>query len=343
MEQITFPFFRLPAELQAKVLNNISLYSDLKQLCLVSKKFSDIAIPRLYYKLDLRTKDDFKTGVKVDWDFLDTQILPKIYSLLLNPANLCFVRILKTGVFGMESTILMNQLLPLFKEDSLLKFSYYTMETIFFPTPLQLKSLLDRQKHLQNLELYSHMVPWLEKFLDQHESSRKAIVKSFTKLVLGSSMEKKIQPLVNLLWPLKNLNLFLLQSLILNGSQIPDHDTHSIIKLFTSHYFFNLTKLVFIKINFKSTLILNNTPLLRSLIIHSCRLLQGSDLILEFPDSIQIQSITSWTNENIKVYTNGLSQYQRLRYLINGNTLYFVYYANQVLIVFIRISYTIMP
>lgn len=56
MDKPAFPFLRLPVELQVKVANNIGLSFDLKALHLTSKEVSDIATPRLYYKVDLRRK-----------------------------------------------------------------------------------------------------------------------------------------------------------------------------------------------------------------------------------------------------------------------------------------------
>lgn len=59
MDELASPFLRLPVELQIKVLNNISLYSDLKALRMTSKELSNIATPRLYRKVDLRMSDDY--------------------------------------------------------------------------------------------------------------------------------------------------------------------------------------------------------------------------------------------------------------------------------------------
>ena len=68
---------------------------------------------------------------------------------------------LKTGQFGPKSTLLINRLLPLLRENFLTKFSYFTQAIDCFPTPAQLQYLWSCQKHLQGLQLYSHMVPWL--------------------------------------------------------------------------------------------------------------------------------------------------------------------------------------
>ena len=82
MDKITFPFLSLPVELQTEAVNYLRNYSDLKALCLTSKHLFDIATPRLYYELDLRTDND-------SW------LEQRIRSLVLQPANLRFVRIIK--------------------------------------------------------------------------------------------------------------------------------------------------------------------------------------------------------------------------------------------------------
>ena len=49
----TFPFLDLPVEMQVRVVNYIAQPSDLQALCLVSRKVSGIATPRLYYEVNL--------------------------------------------------------------------------------------------------------------------------------------------------------------------------------------------------------------------------------------------------------------------------------------------------
>ena len=167
MDKMTFPFWCLPNELQIEVVNNISRYSDLKALCLMSKPLLEIATPRIYYKVDLRSKDDCGTSNKYINPYVKhVQLKPKIHSLLSQQEKLRLVRVFKTGKFGRESTLLINRLLPLFRRDFLIKFSFSTKSSDCFPTPQQLRFLWNHQKHLQNLKFHSHMVPWLEKFLE---------------------------------------------------------------------------------------------------------------------------------------------------------------------------------
>lgn len=146
----------------------------------------------------------------VEW-----QLRARIYSLLREPANLRFIRVFKTdGWFDSESTVVMNRLMPLLREDFLTEFSYTVVDVSCFPTPLQLQLLLGRQKNLRNLKLYSHMVRWMEKFLNKLEPSQRVrLFKSFTELDIGSSWHCRVMTLTTACWPLKNLDSCLLQSL----------------------------------------------------------------------------------------------------------------------------------
>ena len=130
----------LPAELQLEIIDNITRYSDLKILCLVSQHFYDIIIPRIYYKVDLRLKKDYgpDTYLNLSVNKNDENLKPRIRSLLFQPKNLHRVRILKTGQFGVGATHLMKQLLPLFPTNSMLKFSFSAQSCNSFPTPRQI-------------------------------------------------------------------------------------------------------------------------------------------------------------------------------------------------------------
>lgn len=172
MDKITFPFLSLPPELQTEAVNYISNYSDLKALCLASKDLSGIATPRLYYELDLRT------GVKGH----ASRMRQRINSLLLQPANLLFVRIIKTPTLGRKESQLMGRLLPLLRQDSLTKFRFSATSKTSFPTFMQMKFIWNHQKKLQNQKLYWHMVPALEEILEERTPNEVALLKSFTVL-----------------------------------------------------------------------------------------------------------------------------------------------------------------
>ena len=308
--------------MQLEVVNNISLYSDLKALCLVSKSFYDIATPRIYYKVDIRPEYLHSTRMKYDDDY-DCHMLLKIRSLLVQPGNLRYVRVLKTGRSGMQSTMLMDKLLPLLPKDSLIKFSYDTRSSGDFPTPLQLEFLWDRQKNLQNLKLLPQMVPWLEERLQERKPSQNALLKSFTKVDIGGYSESRFSPYVNT-WPLKNLDLSLLQSLSLD-SILHERDFPAAIDLFTGLSFVNLTKLILKGIIFAKTVKFPNMPNLKSLNMNQCEdaiaVANGQwtvRLPFEFPDNFHLQSLTYWGYGKAEPLTHLLTQVKGLKKLVVG-------------------------
>lgn len=85
MSEMAGSFLRLPVDLQTEVVNYLSLYSDLKALCLVSKALRIIATPRIYYKIDLRMKEDYGKFKNFDPQCKDLDMLPRIQSLLSQP------------------------------------------------------------------------------------------------------------------------------------------------------------------------------------------------------------------------------------------------------------------
>lgn len=209
MGRTGFWLLGLPVELWTEIFKYLSKYSDLKALRLVSKRVSDIATPRQYYEVDL----------KKDRTQEDVPMVVRIRTLLAGPANLRFIRILKTPPYGPESTQLMDQVLPLLRKDFLTEFSFSTTSSTRFPTPIQMKFLWARQENLQNLKLYSHMVPNLEEFLEL-EPSRSALLRSFTKLDISDKFDGlPLNYRAIMIWPLRNLVLSL-QNLQLHGRSI---------------------------------------------------------------------------------------------------------------------------
>lgn len=172
---MVFIFLSMPSELQLEIIDNITRYSDLKILCLVSQHFYDTIIPQIYYKVDLRLKKDYGPEKYLNLSLTnekDKNLKPRIKSLLSQPKNLGHVRILKTGQFGVEPTCLMKQLLPLFPKDFMLKFGFSAQSRNSFPTPRQIRFLWHCQKNLRNLKFYSYMVSWLEKFLEKQKQNQ---------------------------------------------------------------------------------------------------------------------------------------------------------------------------
>lgn len=106
MDEIAFPFLRLPTEQRCEIVNYAWQYSNLKALRLVSTHLSDNATPYLYYEVDLTRTNRCSTKKK-------TSIL------LIQPANLRLVRVLKTAWMTPEDSLLMDQLLPQLRKDFL--------------------------------------------------------------------------------------------------------------------------------------------------------------------------------------------------------------------------------
>lgn len=309
INNMTFPFLRLPVELQVEVVNSISLYSDLKALCLTSKKVYDVATPRLYYKVDLKVG---LNGIEsVEWTQKYERMVRSIHYLVWSPANLRFTRVLKTGYFEPGPTFLLGRLLSLLRVDFLIKFRYDTRSIDCFPTPLQLQSLLGRQKHLQNLKLCSHMVPWFEEFMNTREPSQGSISSSFTKLDIGSSQDCMTITPTKLCWPLRELDLCILKSLSLNGGCIPSL-LNTLIDEFAGLFFANLTKLSLEQFIFSRTLALTNVPSLKSLVLKYCWRLNR---FLALPDNFRLESLIFKTYEEVKMVTPLLAQINGLQHL----------------------------
>lgn len=309
ISNMTFPFLRLPVELQVEVVNSISLYSDLKALCLTSKKVYDVATPRLYYKVDLKVG---RKGIEsIEWTQKYARMVRSIHYLVWSPANLRFTRVLKTGYFEPGPTFLLGRLLSLLRIDALIKFSYNTRSLDCFPTPLQLESLLGRQKHLQNLKLYSHMVPWFERFLKTREQSQGTISKAFTKLDIGSSKDYMTIAPNKFCWPLRELDLCILQNLSLNGGCIPSM-LNTLVDEFAGLFFANLTKLSLEQFIFSRTLALTNVPSLKSLVVKYC---WRFNRFLALPNNFRLQSLIFMTYEDVNMLTPLLAQIKGLQYL----------------------------
>ncbi|MCJ1349706.1 hypothetical protein MMC31_007947 [Peltigera leucophlebia] len=308
MDHTSFSFMRLPTELQAGIVNYIQANSDLKSLCLVSKHVSDIATRCLYYEIEII--NSFTTDI-ANWRRCYEIGKEKIKSLLINPANLQFVRVIKTDRRSREESILIDQLLPHLQKDSLKEINFTSSCPGEFPTPYQIEFLWQNQKNLQNLPLITHVVPWLEKFSKEEpqpgEGQRSAILKFFTELELDDDFGEVHQCTPsNMLWPLQNLDLTVLRKLTLSSTLVDssifstlnnltfsstffDSSIFSTLNnLFAAGCFVNLTKLCFRHICILSqTLLLTRMPSLKWLEVTACDF-QGPNLPLVLADDIRL-------------------------------------------------------
>lgn len=204
----------------------------------------------------------------------------------------------------------MCRFLRLLQKHFLIKFSYSTRSINCFPTPLQLQYLLRRQKHQQNLKLYSHMVPWLEKFLEKRELSQGAIFRSFTKLDIGSSPDLMTITPTKMCWPLKNPDLYILQILSLDGRFISPKIFPTLIDQFAGRFFISLITLSLGNSTFGRTLALANVPPFNPSAMKYC---WGSNRFLSLPDNFRLRSLSFQTYGEVKTVIPLLAQIKGLQ------------------------------
>ena len=307
VDKIPFSFLSLPPELQTEAVNYLREYSDLKALRLTSKQLSGIATPHLYYEVDLRT------GSKDNASWMQQ----RINSLLLQPANLLFVRILKTPSLGPEETQLLGQLLPLLKQDSLTRFKYSAVTKNQFPTPIQMKFIWSHQKKLQNQKLYWHMVPSLEAIVNECGPSEVALLNSFTRLDINVCYHtsKSLDVMRNIMGrSLEVLDLSILQKLRIWGIPSGFVILPLLNTLFANGSFINLKKLFISNVLFKKTVRLTKLPLLNSLTLQDF----GNDvgiLPLELADDIRLSTFSGSAILQIEEMTPILAQIKGLESL----------------------------
>lgn len=168
------------------------------------------------------------------------------------------------------------------------------------------------------------MVSGLEEFLQKQNPSESTLLKSFTKLSIGNFKDDLSTIPDELYWPLKNLDLKILQSLSLNGFAYR-HGFPAVMDLFAGQPFINLAKLIFEGVSFEKTVTFTNVPKLKSLVIVNCKngLANangdyGVVLPLEFPDYLQLQSLEYWSHGEAEPLTHLLAQIRGLKKLVIG-------------------------
>lgn len=311
-DEIAFRFLHLPRELQTGIVNNVSRYSDLKALCLVSKEVSDIATPRLFYRVDLKKEEAEEATTK---QINSLRTIAQINSLLAKPANLLFVRILKTSLLEREATEHMGRLLPFLRTDYLTDFSYATRSRSCFPTPKQIQFLLCRQRNIQNLKFFSHMAASVDDFMKRNKLRLGALFSSFTKLDINDNWTgSTANTPATMYWPLVNLDLRVLQSLHISGVRVQWFLLSCLNALFANGSFANLTKLRFSMIHFRETLTLTNTPSLTRLIFEFCKP-RNNILPLVLADGFTLPYFSYSTCAHVKELVPFLTQIRGLQHL----------------------------
>ncbi|MCJ1343964.1 hypothetical protein MMC31_002163 [Peltigera leucophlebia] len=316
MDQSSFPFMRLPTELQAWIVNHvrgdsgflshIRGISDLKSLCLVSKHVSDIATRYLYYEVTITRRHISAEG--------------NIKSLLIKPENLQFVRVLKAYGMGPGVSMLMDRLLPHLQKNSLKEIHFSKLGLEEFPMLHQIEFLWHNQKNLRNLIFSTYMVPWLDKFskeeLQPGGGRRSAILKFFTDLRLEGDFEKVHQCTQNnMLWPLQNLDLTVLLKLTFSPKFVDYSIFSTLNTLFADGCFVNLAELRFRFIcNQSQTLTLTRMPSLKLLDVKQCNF-QGPNLPLVLANDISLSSLYCEESYEMEKLIPLLAQAKGLEYL----------------------------
>ena len=293
-------------ELQTEIIDHVREYSELKALCLTSKHVSEIATPRLYYELDLR-RNDGKCQAP--------SMMQRISSLLIQPANLSFVQIIKTPELGVEESRLMGHLLPLLRQDSLTELSFKAISSKHFPTPPQMTFIWNYQKNLQNQKLYFYMVPELKSLLIQRGPGQTALLHSFTELDINNRTNKSSVDIRSMMcWPLRSLDLSILQKFRIGGIYTDEIVLTLLDTLFARGFFVNLTALTFSWIIFKKTMRLTNLPSLKFLALEECSA-RFPDLPLVLADDIRLTTFFGWIFGEIEEIIPVLAQIKGLERL----------------------------
>lgn len=204
----------------------------------------------------------------------------------------------------------MNEVLPLLRRDSLIKFEYFTGSKFCFPTPRQLDSLYSRQKRLQGLQLHSHMVPWFAEL--EREHNQNVLLKSLTEGDIGDRVNSSAITPDQLYWLFRNVNFCLLKRLSLNGQDSRfRREFLVIIDLFSGQSFVR-------NITFGKTVRFTNMPSLRSLVVEYCKTIMRNRLRLplEFPEDCHLESLEFWTMERAEPLSHLLTQFSKLKRLV---------------------------
>lgn len=116
----------LPCEMFCAILSHITLTSDLKSLCLVSKKLSVGSYPRLYH------------DIVIPSDLNDSRGMHRtVEALSKNHKGLEYARSLHVGECSHQTTVAFDRFLAALPDNSILRFSHVASQESQFPTASQ--------------------------------------------------------------------------------------------------------------------------------------------------------------------------------------------------------------
>lgn len=160
------------------------------------------------------------------------------------------------------------------------------------------------------------MVPFLKEVF---EKGKPAFMEYITKLNIRETRESwdsQDNSSSIMYWPLQNLDLHLLKSLLLRAIGTDSHFVRNVGELFAKGYFVNLKKLTLEYFQTFSKHILANVPSLESLTISYCGRPLSYFLRLEVPNNFSLKHLTISDYDNLKKFTPLLKKIKGLESLI---------------------------
>ena len=302
-------FLAASIEVQVMIFKYITRPTDLKALCLVSKDIYALAIPALYYQVDLTprklTHDENYNGL----DPISSEQIQRVQSLLSKKQNISYIRILITSECGSVMTDMLSEVLENLGENQLFKLYYGNRGLLStnrflhhtencFPTLEQMELIWARQGNLQTF--YSRHIPALLNVLETNTLEATAIARPIKELIL---IEERPNTATydSITWPLRNVYVPALRKLWLAGWHSQPY-LPSLQNLFVANAFLHLTELCFRNVKFVTPLQLENCPLLRSLTIIHCKAYPDSGATLSIPRPLQVKSLYYAADSDVDQY-----------------------------------------
>lgn len=280
------------------IFQYITRPSDLKNLCLISKELSAIAIPALYYQVDLTPREMTQDEHLDDLDPIPSEQMMRVQALLSNKRNLKEIRVLITSECGSTVTDMLNELFANLVDDQLLELHYgnrgmrstnrlLSRTENCFPSEEQMELIWSRQRKLQTC--HSKHLSTLSKALNANRLDASGVLRPLKELIL---LEEELDPrLIDLVKRLlRNGYMPALRKLKL-AQWRSNRGLQSLHDLFAASAFRNLTEIYLKDSTFRTTLHLANCPMLRSISIINCRILPDGAATLSIPHRAKIRSL----------------------------------------------------
>ena len=320
-------FLEVSTEIKIMISNYITQPSDLKALCLVSKEISAVAIPTLYYQVDLTPRELTQAENRDDLNPIPSLQIGRLNSLLRNKKNLSLIRVLITSECDIVMTNMLDELLENLGENQLIQLYYGNQGLLAsnqyqhrtencFPTPEQMEFIWTHQQNLQTLHC-THLLT-LFSALESNEWEAHVILQPIRELILTEGTPGS--PALDwILWPIENVDTTALRRLTLVGWHLQPN-IQRLNNLFASHAFANLSELYLKDIMFSTPFHLTNFLSLQSLTIVDCQIISGEGpAMLSIPHPLPITSLRyvgNYDPEQNKLLAPIITMTQGLRSLV---------------------------